>query len=181
VSAVKIVIVATLLCLSNLNAQTTSIKVTDVQRNDLSFALAGQVTISCTTDYNPTRCLASANSLAKVLQRYPTTRLGDWKFVLASSEHWQQIVKSLGGNPESPAFTELVARVTVLEDALFETADSRKANLAQRYGQPLSGLLDYALSHEIGHAICHERSEKLANAYGLALRMGTTPICGNGR
>ena len=177
----KIVIVATLLCFSNLNAQTTSIKVTDVQRNELSSALAGQITISCTTDYNPSQCLASANALAKVLQRYPTIRLGDWKFVLASSEHWQQIVKSLGGDPESPAFTEFAARVTVLEDALFETADSRKANLAQRYRQPLSGLLDYTVTHEIGHAICHERSEKLADAYGLALRMGTTPICGNGR
>jgi hypothetical protein len=181
VSVVKIVIVATLLCFSNLNAQTTSIKVTEVQRNDLSSSLIGQVTISCTTDYNPTQCLASANALAKVLQRYPTTRLGDWKFVLASAEHWQQIVKSLGGDPESPAFTEFVARVTVLEDTLFETADPRQANLAQRYGQPPNGLLDYAVSHEIGHAICHERNEKRADAYGLALRMGTTPVCGNGR
>jgi hypothetical protein len=90
------------------------------------------------------------------------------------------MVKSLGGDPESPAFSELVARVTVLEDVLFEPADSRKANLAQGYGQSLSGLLDYAVSHEIGHAICHEHWEKLADAYGLAQRMGTTPICGNG-
>jgi hypothetical protein len=178
---VKIVVVATLLCFSYLNAQTTSIKVSEVQRNDLSSPLAGQVTISCTTDYNPTRCLASASALAKVLQRYPIGRLGDWKFVLAGSEHWQQIVKSLGGDPESPAFTEFAARVTVLEDTLFETADSRKANLAQRYGQPLSGLLDYAVSHEMGHAICQERSEKLADAYGVALRMGISPICGSGR
>jgi hypothetical protein len=181
VSVVKIVIVATLLCLSTLNAQITSIKVTDVPRNNLSSTLAGQVTISCTTDYSPTQCLASANALAKVLQRYPTTRLGDWNFVLASSEHWQQIIKSLGGDPESPAFSELVARVTVLEDTLFETTDLRKANLAKRYGQPLSGLLDYAVAHEIGHAICHERSEKLADEYGHSLRIGITPICGNGR
>jgi hypothetical protein len=175
---VKIVIVATLLCFSNLNAQTTSVKVTEVQRNDLSSTLPAQVTILCTTDYNPAQCLASANALAKVLQRYPATRLGVWKFVLASGEHWQQTVKSLGGDTESPAFTEFAARVTVLEDTLFETADSRKANLAQRYGQPPVGLLDYAVSHEMGHAICHERNEKLADAYGLALRMGTTPICG---
>jgi hypothetical protein len=174
----KIVIVATLLCFFNLNAQTTSIKVTEIQRNDLSSTLAGQVTISCTTDYGAAQCLASANALAKALQRYPTTRLGDWKFVLASSEHWQQIVKSLGGDPESPAFTEFAARVTVLEDSLFETADPRMANLAQRYRQPPSGFLDYAVSHEIGHAICHERSEKLADAYGLALRMGIAPTCG---
>jgi hypothetical protein len=178
---VKIVIVAAFLFLSNLNAQTTSIKVTDVQRNDLSSLPAGQVTISCTTNYDPTLCLASANRLAKVLRHYPTTRLGDWKFVVASSEHWQQIVKALGGDPDSPAFSELATHVTVLEDALFETANIRRAALAQRYGQTVSGLLDYAVSHEIGHAICHEHDEKLAEAYGRNLRMGITPVCGIGR
>jgi hypothetical protein len=178
---VKIVITATLLCLSHLNAQTTSIKVTDVQPNDLSSIPAGRVTISCTTNYDPTLCLASANRLAKVLRHYPTTQLGDWKFVVASSEHWQQIVKALGGDPESPAFTELTTHVTVLEDALFETADMRRSALAQRYGQTISGLLDYAVSHEIGHAICQERDEKLAEAYGRDLRRGATPVCGIGR
>jgi hypothetical protein len=34
-------------------------------------------------------------------------------------------VFALGGDPESPAFSELSARVTVLEDELFETANSR--------------------------------------------------------
>jgi hypothetical protein len=181
VSAVKIVIVATILCLSPLNAQTASIQVTDVQRNELSSIPAGQVTISCTTNYNPTLCLAGANRLAKVLQHYPTSRLGEWRFVLASSEHWEQIIKALGGDPESPAFTELTAHVTVLEDALFETTDLRRAGLAQRYGQTVSGLLDYAISHEIGHAICREHDERLAEAYGRDLRMGTTPVCGLGQ
>jgi hypothetical protein len=173
----KIVMVATLLCFCNLNAQTTSIKVTEIQRSDLSLTLAGQVTISCTTDYDPAQCVANGNALAKVLQRYPTNRLGDWRFVLARAGNWQSIVKSLGGDTESPAFTELDAHVTVLEETLFETADSRKANLAQRYGQPLGGFLDYAVTHEIGHAICKERNEKLADAYALALRMGIAPVC----
>ena len=175
----KIVMVAALLCFSNLNAQTTSIKVTEIQRSELSSTLAGPVTISCTTDYDPAQCVASANALAKVLQRYPTTRLGDWRFVLASAEHWQQIVKSLGGDTESPAFTEFDGRVTILEGTLFEGADSRKANLAQRYGQTPGGLLDFAISHEIGHAICREHDEKLADAYGLALRRGGSPACGS--
>ena len=177
----KIVIFATLLCLSQLSAQTTSIQVTDVQPNDLSSIPAGQVTISCTTNYDPTLCLASANRLAKVLRHYPTTRLGDWKFVVASSEHWQQIVKALGGDPESPAFTELTTHVTVLEGALFETSDLRRAGLAQHYGQTVSGLLDYAVSHEIGHAICREHDERLAEAYARDLRMGMTPVCGLGQ
>jgi hypothetical protein len=178
---VKIVIVATILCLSHLNAQNASIQVTDVLRSELSSLPAGQVTISCTTNYSPTLCLSSANRLAKILQHYPTTRLGDWKFVVASSEHWGQIIRALGGDPESPAFTELMAHVTVLQDALFETTDSRRAGLAQRYGQTISGLLDYAVSHEIGHAICREHDERLAEAYGRDLRMGVTPVCALGQ
>ncbi len=177
----KIVIVATILCLSHLNAQTVSIQVTDVQRTELSSIPAGQVTISCTTNYDPALCLASANRLAKVLKHYPTTRLGDWKFVVASSEHWGQIIRALGGDPESPAFTELVAHVTVLQDALFETSDLRRAGLAQHYGQTVSGLLDYAVSHEIGHAICREHDERLAELYARDLRMGMTPVCGLGQ
>jgi hypothetical protein len=181
VFAVKSVIVAVLLCLSNLNAQTALLKVTDVRRNNLSSTLSDRVTISCTTTYSPAQCLTNANELARVLRRYPTMRLADWNFVLADSEHWDQLLRSLKRDPGSPAFTELVARVTVLEDTLFETADSRRAWLAQRYGKLPGELLDYAATHEMGHAICLERNEELAEEYGFDLRMGVEPVCGIGR
>lgn len=181
VFAVKILLVATLLCLTRLNAQTASLRVNDVRDNDLSSKLSGQVTISCTTDYTPTQCRANANELARVLRRYPTIRLGDWNFVLADSEHWDQLVKSLKRDPESPAFSDLVARVTVLEDTLFETADSRRTKVARRFGQTSGDLLDYAVTHEMGHAICRERNEALAEEYGFDLRMRVEPVCGIGR
>jgi hypothetical protein len=181
VFAVKIVIVAILLCFSNLNAQTAFLKVKDVQRNSLSSTLSGQITISCTTNYSPAKCLTNADELARVLRRYPTIRLGEWNFVLADSEHWEQLLRSLKRDPGSPAFTEFVARVTVLEDTLFETADSRRKWLAERYGQLPGDLLDYAATHEMGHAICRERNESLAEEYGFDLRMGVEPVCGIGR
>lgn len=177
----KIVLVATLLCLTRLNAQTASLRVNDVRDSELSSKLSGQVTISCTTDYAPAQCRTNANELARVLRRYPTMRLGDWNFVLADSEHWEQLVKSLKRDPESPAFSELVARVTVLEDTLFQTADSRRTKVAQRFGQTSGDLLDYAVTHEMGHAICHERNERMAEEYGFDLRMGVEPACGIGR
>jgi len=159
--------------------RTTSIKVTDVRLSDASSARLGRVTLSCTTDYDPARCIAGAHALAKVLERYPTAKLGDWTFVLASSEHWEQTVKSLGGDTESPAFSELGAHVTVLEDVFFDNANPRRAALAQRYGQTPDRFLDYAVTHEMGHTICNERNEKQADAYGLGLRMGITPACRN--
>jgi hypothetical protein len=115
--------------------------------------------------------------LAKVLERYPTERMGQWTFVLAGSARWRQTIKDLGGDPESPAFSELSARVTVLEEELFETVDSRQEMLARRFGLPPGSILDYAVTHEMGHAICGKRQENLAEKYGLDLRRGIAPTC----
>lgn len=100
-----------------------------------------------------------------------------WTFVLAGSACWRQTVKELGGDPESPAFSELSARVTVLKDELFENADSQQAMLARRFGLPPGSILDYAVTHETGHAICGERQENAADKYGLDLRRGIAPTC----
>ena len=97
--------------------------------------------------------------------------------MLAVSARWRQTIKDLGGDPESPAFSELSARVTVLEEELFETVDSRREMLARRFGLPPGSILDYAVTHEMGHAICGERQEKLAEKYGFDLRRGIAPTC----
>ena len=176
----KIVIAAaTFLWISALSAQTMLIRVTSVQPEGWHSTLPSGVGLSCTTDYDPQQCLASATALAKVLERYPTGKLGSWTFVLAASAHWKQTVKALGGDTESPAFTELGAHVTVLEDTLFENRGSRKELLARRFGLTTGDILDFAVTHEMGHAICNEHNERLADEYGLDLRKGISPVCGN--
>jgi len=167
------------LWVSALSAQTISIRVTSVQPEGWHSTLPSGVGLSCTTDYDPQQCLASATALAKVLERYPTGKLGSWTFVLAASAHWKQTVKALGGDTESPAFTELGAHVTVLEDTLFENTGSRKELLAHRFGLTTGNILDFAVTHEMGHAICNEHNERLADEYGLDLRKGISPVCGN--
>jgi hypothetical protein len=173
----KIFTAVIFLCVSSLNAQTTSIRILPIELPNRPASISHTVSFSCTTDYDPSQCLASAALLAKVLERYPTERMGQWTFVLAGSARWRQTVKELGGDPETPTFSELSARVTVLKDELFETADSRQAMLAQRFGLPPGSILDYAVTHEMGHAICGEREENLANKYGLDLRRGIAPTC----
>ena len=173
----KILAAVILLCLTSLNAQTTSIKILPVEPPNRPTSLSHAISFSCTTDYDASQCLTSIVLLAKVLERYPTERMGHWTFVLAGSARWRQTVKELGGDPESPAFSELIARVTVLKDELFETADSRQAMLAPRFGTPPGSILDYAVTHELGHAICGEFQEKLVEKYGLDLRRGIAPLC----
>ncbi|MGF7181309.1 hypothetical protein [Tunturiibacter psychrotolerans] len=162
---------------SLLNAQTTSIKIQPIDLPNRPPSLSPALSFSCTTDYDPSRCLTGAALLAKVLERYPTERIGQWTFVLAGSAHWRQTIKQLGGDPESPAFSELGARVTVFEEELFETVDSRQAMVARRFGLPPGSILDYAVTHELGHAICGEFQEKLVEKYGLDLRRGIAPLC----
>jgi hypothetical protein len=173
----KIFTAAIFLCASLLNGQTTSIRILPIELPNRPASLSHDVSFSCTTDYNPSQCLTSAALLAKVLERYPTERMGQWTFVLAGSPRWRQTIKDLGGDPESPAFSELGARVTVLEEELFETVDSRQEMLARRFGLPPGSILDYAVTHEMGHAICGERQERLADKYGLDLRRGIAPTC----
>ena len=173
----KIFTAVIFLCVSLLNAQTTSIRILPIELPNRPASLSHAVSFSCTTDYGPSQCLTSVALLAKVLERYPTERMGQWTFVLAGSARWRQTVKELGGDPESPAFSELSARVTVLEEELFETVDSRQAMLARRFGLPPGSILDYAVTHEMGHAICGERQENLADKYGFYLRRGIPPTC----
>ena len=173
----KILAAVMFLCVSLLNGQTTSIKILPIELSNRPASLSRAISFSCTTDYDPSQCLTSVALLAKVLERYPTQKMGQWTFVLAGSARWRQTVKELGGDPESPAFSELIARVTVLKDELFETSDSRQAMLARRFGLPPGSILDYAVTHEMGHAICGERQENLADKYGLDLRRGIAPTC----
>jgi hypothetical protein len=173
----KIFTVVIFLCVSSLNAQRTSIKIQPIELPNRPASLSRTISFSCTTDYDPSQCLKSVASLAKVLEKYPTERMGQWTFVLAGSARWKQTIKELGGDTESPAFSELDARVTVLEEELFETVDSRQAMIARRYRLPPGSILDYAVTHEMGHAICGERQENLADKYGSDLRRGIAPMC----
>jgi hypothetical protein len=174
---VKIFTAVIFLWVSALNAQRTSIKILPIELPDRPASLSHAISFSCTTDYDPSQCLKGAALLAKVLERYPTEKMGQWTFVLAGSARWKQTIKELGGDTESPAFSELEARVTVFEEELFETVDSRQAMGARRFGLPPGSILDYAVTHEMGHAICGELQEKLAEKYGLDLRRGIVPMC----
>jgi hypothetical protein len=146
---------------SLLNAQTTSMNILPIDLPNRPASLSHNISFSCTTDYDPSQCLTSVALLAKVLERYPTARMGQWTFVLAGSARWRQTLKELGGDPESPVFSELSAHVTVFEEELFESVDSRQSMVARRFGVPPGSILDYAVTHEMGHAICGELQEKL--------------------
>jgi hypothetical protein len=131
----------------------------------------------CDQGYNPRECVEDIGRLRSELLDYHAERLGRWSFVVAPSERWKEMVRELSGNPRSPAFTLIDERITVFEQALFKTMPLRDVELLQTFGATGDALLRVAITHELGHAICHESDERRADDFGLALRQGRSPSC----
>jgi hypothetical protein len=140
-----------------------------------SHALATQG-FFCRVGYDPHECQRRIAQLKTVLIHYPVAPK-HWRWVIVPSEHWQPLVQSLHLDRESPAFTAITERETFLEDALFFAQPGRSDELVRRFRTPFDQLLSVAVSHELGHAICHGGSEAIANRVAEQLRGGKYPDC----
>jgi hypothetical protein len=93
-------------------------------------------------------------------------------FVLVPSGDWEEMLRAAGGPPDSPAFTALHSRMTFFQDALFAPTSSQRAQFMQIFLADQNALFELAVSHELGHVICHESNEQKATACGRRLRAG---------
>jgi hypothetical protein len=139
-------------------------------------ALSGQE-FYCHTGYPLAQCKKDILQLKSVLTRYPIESLGHWTWVLVRSEDWKPISRVLRLNPDSPAFTAFEPRETLLEEALFLHDPERTSELMKEWQRSMPALLELAVSHELGHAICEEPNEATADRFGEDLRKGQTPRC----
>ncbi len=130
----------------------------------------------CHTGYGLSDCEKDIAQLKTVLARYPAGELGHWTWILVRSEDWKPIVRRLRLK-ESPAFSALEQRETFLEEALFGHEVLRSAELVEEWQLPLNQLLSLAVTHELGHALCDEHDEAVADRFGEELRKGHTPPC----
>jgi hypothetical protein len=138
--------------------------------------LAGQE-FHCHTGYPVAQCEEDIARLKKVLAHYPTEGLGQWTWVLVRSEDWKPISRKLRLDPDSPAFTALDPRETFLEEALFLHNGMRIAELMNKWQQSMPKLLELAVTHELGHALCEEPNEAAADRFGAELRNGRLAPC----
>jgi hypothetical protein len=53
----------------------------------------------------------------------------------------------------------------------------RAAELQREWLMPREQLLDLAVTHELGHALCSEPNEAVADRFGEELRRGHRPHC----
>ena len=134
----------------------------------------------CSQDYEREDCLKDIVALRRALAHYPTQLLGQWSFYLVMAQDWKPLVKLQGGEPVIPAFSSLRNRATALDRSLFTPTAERSAELIRWYRLPIGQpLIDLAITHEMGHALCQEKNERLANEYGKDLQEGKIPQCRN--
>jgi hypothetical protein len=131
----------------------------------------------CNTGYTLEKCHKDVAVLRKALEKYPVAQLGEWTWVLVLSSDWKSIQTSRGLDRNSPAFTYYPARETFLEEALVAEVPDRRRALLHSWGMSMENLLSFAITHELGHALCNEKDEGKANRAAKFLREGVSPNC----
>ena len=131
----------------------------------------------CTLGYSLTECRRQIAIVRRVVARYHGEDLGNWTWVLVRSEDWKPLLQKLRLDSYSPAFSSLDQHATFLEEALVEPGAARASELLRDFEIPLNQLLEFAVSHEMGHGVCQEANEFIANQFGRQLREGNRPSC----
>jgi hypothetical protein len=117
----------------------------------------------CETGYSQIECDQEMAVLRKAIAKYSVPELGEWTWVLVRSERWELILRNKRFNPDVPALTDPVGRTTFFEEALVAGSPGRIVQLMLVWHMAREKLLDLAIRHELGHALCDEPSEVEAN------------------
>jgi hypothetical protein len=131
----------------------------------------------CNTGYSQTKCDEQMVILRKALANYPVAQLGNWTWILVRSEDWKAIVTPRGLDPDSPAFTYYAKRETFIEEALVTQVPVRSPELLLMWNRTTTDLLDLAIRHELGHALCNEPDERKAERVAKLLEQRKPVSC----
>ena len=144
----------------------------------LKFANSGGQDFACVSPYTIPECQEQVALFRPVLHRYNAETLGKWTWVLVRSEDWKRILGQLHLDVNSPAFSNLQMRQTFLEDVLLVPKPQRQIELLDIWHIPFDQFLEFAITHELGHALCNESDERKAEKAGQRLRKGNINPCG---
>jgi hypothetical protein len=124
----------------------------------------------CNSGFTLQKCKIDMAVLRRALAKYPVTELGEWTWILVRSEDWKRIVVPRGLAADSPAFTYYEKHETFIEEALVTEVPLRRGELLIEWKMSMQELLDFAIAHELGHALCNEKDEAKANRVAQMLR-----------
>jgi len=131
----------------------------------------------CNTGYKQKLCHEEMVVLRKALANYPVAQLGNWTWILVRSEDWKAIVRPRGLDTDSPAFTFYPKRETFIEEALVTQIPVRGSELLLKWSMSRGDLLDLAIRHELGHALCNDANERNADRVARLLEKRKPVSC----
>src|SRR5207245_534439 len=131
----------------------------------------------CNTGYSQTNCDEQVTVLRRALANYPVAQLGSWTWILVRSEDWKAIKLLRGLDPDSPAFTFYPKRETFIEEALVTQVPVRARELLLKWDMNRRDLLDLAVRHELGHALCNDANERNADRVARLLEQKKEISC----
>jgi hypothetical protein len=129
----------------------------------------------CNTGYTLEKC--HADMVRRTLAKYPVAQLGNWTWILVRSEDWKAILLPRGLDPDCPAFTFYPKRETFIEEALVTQVPVRSGELLLKWSMDRMGLLDLAIRHELGHALCNDANEWNADRVARLLEQSKPVSC----
>jgi hypothetical protein len=132
---------------------------------------------ACSVGITLEECRQEMVVLRKTLANYRASDLGEWTWVLVRSENWKLILLARGLNPGIPALTALDARTTFFEEALVSGPAGRVSELMDIWHAGRDSLLDLAVRHELGHALCTEQNEQRADRVARLLEQKKPVAC----
>jgi hypothetical protein len=131
----------------------------------------------CNTGYRQRQCDEQVTVLRRALANYPVAQLGSWTWILVRSEDWKAILRSRSLDPDSPAFTYYPKRETFFDEALVTQAPVRSPELLLKWNMTAMDLLDLAVRHELGHALCNDANERNADRVARLLEQKKEISC----
>jgi hypothetical protein len=159
---------AVMACILNVSAQSTS-RVYALQFRERD-QLSADIKFYCSEHYPKDKCKEHALALRNVLKHYPIQTLGRWSFILVSSGTWDDLLRVANGPPGSPTFSTLRYRDTFMSETLFLPSQLQQAEQMQLFGMGGPDLIEWAVSHELAHALCHQPNELLAQEDAREIR-----------
>jgi len=141
-----------------------------IPRSLQRFECDGKVTLEA--------CKQEVLKLKPLLEKYGADQLGEWKWILVSSEEWEAVLARVGFSPNVPAFTAVDAKLTFFDEALLTGSPGRLSQLMDTWRVGRSGLLDLAVRHELSHAFCRDQNESRAVRNAELLGEKRPPACG---
>lgn len=134
----------------------------------------------CSARFTLEECKQSMSVLMKLLEKYRAASLGEWKWVLVRSEDWNHLLLARGIPSGVPAITVLGIRTTLFDEGLVTGPAGRVSELMDAWHLSRDALLDLAVRHELGHALCSDTSEHSAERVAKLLEQ-SKPVSCNGK